>query len=149
LKRDTFRRPPGVGGRALLKKDAIPTIFQSFPHYLQTPEPKERRKLQRNEPSSIIPSENTVTEPTTDTPKQRGRPIEDPAVRIPKLKKKINTLRRSVSRLQNKARIQRNLLQILQKENKIQNTQLSALDGCLGELVKNQAVNKTRKTVRQ
>ena len=35
LKRDTFRRPPGVVGRALLKKDAIPTIFRSFPHYPQ------------------------------------------------------------------------------------------------------------------
>ena len=73
-----------MGGRALLKKDAIPTIFQSFPHYLQTPEPKERRIIRRNEPSSIDRSENTDTEPTTDTPKQRGRLIEDPAVRIQK-----------------------------------------------------------------
>lgn len=158
--RDAFKRPPGLGKvRAMLKNDAVPTIFPAHPTYMLTPQPKKRRKLLRvsriEPPATIMPT--STNDPAIEamelltenvTPRRRGRPKQDPAVRIPKLTRRIATLKTRVCRLRKKARIQQNLLGILQKENQIQNTQISSIDGCLNELVKNEAINRSRKTNR-
>ena len=69
-----------------------------------------------------------------------------PSTRIPKLRQHINTLQKKVKRLEKKLEIQKNLLDILQQENKIQSAKLGSIDGCLSELVENQARNVSKKT---
>ena len=159
----------------MLKPDAIPTIFPNHPSHLQPPEPKKRRVLIREEmtaaksppasppPNSsqqqiaeaeppvstpvyeeLLETESAASQPTT-TPK-RGRPKVSPELKIPHLQRRIKTLRQRVRRLEKKARVQRNLLGILEKENKLHCAKLDVIDGVLGELVQNEALNKGKKT---
>ena len=58
----------------------------------------------------------------------------------------VNTLQKKVKRLERKLEIQKNLLDILQQENQLQSAKLGSIDGCLSELVENQAKNVCRKT---
>ena len=69
-----------------------------------------------------------------------------PSTRIPKLRQQFNTLQKKVKRLEKKLEIQKNLLDILQQENKIQSAKLGSIDGCLSELVENQARFVSKKT---
>jgi regulatory protein YycH of two-component signal transduction system YycFG len=75
--------------------------------------------------------------------KKKGRPQIDVNKRISAMKRKVNALTQKVIRLQKKERIQ-NLLEILQRENKLQNSQLNSMDECLSELVKNGIINRNQ-----
>jgi hypothetical protein len=154
---DKYRRPPGGKQRPLLKVDAIPTNFPTYPALLQPTSSKGRRLIVRKilppvtteeAHASTTQTDATVCETSMDrpiTPKRSGRPKLPPEQRINKLKQTVNALRKKVRRHQNKTRIQKNLLNILQKENKLQSAQLESIDGCLSELIKNQAINRQRK----
>ena len=157
--RDSYCRPPGGKQRALLKGDAVPSIFSSYPTYLQSPPAKTRRILVRGDvagPSSAgadvaeqiseIPETTNEVAPAEPVEKKpRGRPPIPVKKQLPKLRKSVHALRKQVLRLKRKAQIQKNVLALLQKDSKIQQAQLDVIDGCLGELVKNQAKNKIRK----
>ena len=92
------------------------------------------------------PKGSTSPSPQTTPRKQMGRPKVSPSTRIPKLKQQVNTLQKKVKRLERKLEIQKNLLDILQQENQLQSAKLGSIDGCLSELVENQAKNVCRKT---
>lgn len=151
--RESYRTPPGSSRRALLKPNAKPTIFNAFPAYLQPPAKKRRRSPTKRvveEEADELPPPMSPLPDCPITPKQSerqiGRPRQPPELYIGKLQRKVRTLQQRVRRLDKKARVQRNLLQLLQKESKIQHAQLESIDGCLSELVLNEATNKGRKT---
>ena len=81
--------------------------------------------------------------------RKKGRPKIAPEIRIPNLVRKVNTLKHKVRRLDKKARVQKNLLGILQQKNKIPSAKLSSIDGCLQELVDYEMKNRCRKTNRK
>lgn len=168
---DSYRRPPGLKERPLLKRGIIPNRFDSYPAHLQPPSEKRRRLLTRTasaEPevetdaSQLIEetpdtnaespitshgeSPSTASTPSRPWSRPVGRPIQSPSIRIPILRQRVNTLKKKVTRLERKLDIQQNLLQVLQQENKLQSAKLSSIDGCLSELVENQAKNIHRKT---
>ena len=98
----------------------------------------------------IDPAPQTTTTipytPSIKPRRSRGRPKLPPEIKVLKLEKTVRNLRKQVKRLKQKQVIKTNLLTMLQKENTIQNSQLSSIDGFLSELVANQAVNKRRTT---
>lgn len=162
-----YKRPPGASKmKPLLKSEAMPTKFPTLPALLQPTPPKRRRILVRSplvqqsasdsqdivqdeadSPPTPPPPSAPPAATTTIAPKRkRGRPKVSPEVRIPAMKRTIDTLQQKVSRLKKRTRIQKNLLKMLQKENKLQFAQLDSIEGCIGELLKNQAINKGRKT---
>ena len=160
---DFYRRPPGLKMPAILKPNAIPTVFPAFPSYLQPTQTKQRRAITRRAPSEPMMQESDQP-PCSETDNQEqavraseahkpqrkiGRPKVAPEIRIPNLVRKVNTLKHKVRRLDKKARVQKNLLGILQQENKIQSAKLSSIDGCLEELVDNEMKNRCRKTNRK
>ena len=168
------RVPPNLPGRrAMLYPNAVPTIFPEYPAYLRPPQPKKRRVLSRdaaNTPSSsaettedlhtvqtdTVPAE--AAEPVvpdiplilrSDAPQEgRGRKKTTPEAKIPKLRRRIKTLQQRIRRFEKKERVQRNLIGILEKENKLQAAQLGTIDGVMKELVNNEAVNKGKKQSR-
>ena len=152
--RDSYRCPPGnPKGQVRLKDDAKPTLFPNYPTRLQ-PQPVKKRRTLVRVTSKASPTTSSSTEPPQEGPStssiddrtRPGRPKIPPEVHIPRLRRRVKTLSQKVIRLRNKARIQSNMLRLLQRENKLQQVQLDSIDGCLTELVKNQAKNKNRKT---
>lgn len=169
-----YQVPPGLKKRKVrLKDDAVPSIFPSYPPLLQPAPAKKRRVLVRSNPTE--PSPATATEPTEDAQdtqdtqdiqddtvvdaggegqsrptmlarRRVGRPKVNPEVRIPQLKRRIKTLSQRLQRVQKKAKVQKNVLHLLQRDNKIQHAKLDSIDGCLAELVANEAENRGRKT---
>ena len=57
-------------------------------------------------------------------------------------------MQQRIRRFEKKERVQRNLIGILDKENKLQAAQLGTIDGVMKELVNNEAVNKGKKQSR-
>ena len=88
---------------------------------------------------------DTQSSATSTIPGGPGRPKIPPHIRIPVLKKKIDSLRNQVSRLKRKSLVQQNLLTVLRAQNQLRNAPLEAMDGCLAELVENQYKNKRSK----
>jgi hypothetical protein len=147
FERESYQRPPGIKKRALLKKNAVPTKFPTHPLSMQPTVAKKRRQLHRlNISTEPGPSSegDKGTPVESDIAIKRGRPKTPNEVRIPALKRTVDKLRKRIIRLQTKARVQKNLLQILQKENKLQAMKMETINGCLSELVKNETKNKRR-----
>ena len=151
---------------AILKPTAVPNIFDSLPKYLQATQLKHIWLLSTNtiyiiysRPRTSIPEPSLCSEEPTaakqseevtpDSPNKRlrGRLKIAPEICIPNLLKKVNTFNHTLQRLQNTARIQKNLFALLLNKNKIQSAKLDSTDGCLRELVENEAKNKNIKKV--
>ena len=97
------------------------------------------------EDESVQSTHSNTTDPIL-VKRSRGRPKLSNTVKIRFLKKRVDSLRQKVRRLQKKAIIQTKLLETLQRDNQLQHTRLDSIDGCLAELVENQTRNKNRKT---
>jgi hypothetical protein len=170
--KECYRRPPGLKKRALLNGDAIPSIFVAHPQHLQPVPTKKRRVLNRtatftscsplnseSDDAQVNPEDQTVqttetpiitttTDAMTQTGSRRGRPLISRDLTISKLRRTVKTLKQKLSRLQKKYVTQKNLVQLLQKDNATHCIKFDAIDGILSELVDNQGKNKTRRTNR-
>ena len=104
---DSYRRPPGLKERPLLKRGIIPNRFNSYPAHLQPATEKRRRLLTRTasaepevetdasqlieetpDPNAESPitshgeSPSTAMTPSRPWSRPVGRPIQSPSIRI-------------------------------------------------------------------
>ncbi|XP_067933201.1 THAP domain-containing protein 1-like [Watersipora subatra] len=135
------RWTPTIRTESLLKRGRTPQTAAST--IIPDPENSTPGDTTIHDDEQLAASDNQDT-PTASTTSCRcgGRPKQPAVTRISILKRRIKTLQQRVGQLEQKNRIQNNLITILRKDNKFDNIELTSMDGCLGELLSNETTNK-------